>query len=191
MFPEQQKNDRGGCFICAYKDKRPDCVCLLTNPSVTQEEVHLSPKDTKIYSPIVHANPNYWPFSSSFLLTLFQVLAYARGLWHLLGGLLYLFPLWCVWSPFQHCQRNVLQVPSVCTQAPSCFLPHSFTLVNFLSSLCLFMAHIPGRSYFHIVMQHAWLAKATACVGNQFSLPLSLPGSLLSPPISTCSKLTA
>lgn len=100
-------------------------------------------------------------------------------------------PLQCIWPLIQCCECNGIQMPSVCTRAPLRFLPHSFTLVNFPNSLCLFMTHIPSRSYFHRHMRCAWLAKAAACVGIQFSPSLPLPGSLLSPPVSTCSKVTA
>lgn len=113
-------------------------------------------------------------------------LADSCGLSHPLAGFLCPPPLLCLTT-----QSSALQGPSVLNQAPLFFLPHSFTFVNFLSSLCLFMAHIPSRSYFHRLMRCVPLAKAAGCVGIQFSSPLPLPGSLLSPPVSTCSKVTA
>lgn len=42
------------------------------------------------------------------------------------------------------------------TPASLCFLPRSFALVNFPSSLCLFMTYIPSRSYFHRSVQCNW-----------------------------------
>lgn len=107
----------------------------------------LSTKDTKrSYSPNVQANQNHWPFPPSLLLTGFKVLAYSHE--HRSSRWLPLsLPPSVPGRPFSAADA----MPFMCPQsAPSLLLlPHPFTLVNFLSSLTLFVACSPGISYFH------------------------------------------
>lgn len=77
-----------------------------------------------------------------------------------LGGLLCVCPSGISDHELSAANAMPFKQLSVCTQALLCFLPHSFTLANFPSSLCLFMAHSLGRSYFHRLMHCVQLAKA-------------------------------